>query len=70
MNQMVIKVAGMMCEGCVQVARQALEAIPGVQAVYVDKDAGQACVEMASPKITAEQLAKAVTDAGYDAQPA
>ncbi|MDV6031444.1 MAG: Mercuric transport protein MerT [Phycisphaera sp. RhM] len=66
MNQVVIKLNGMTCEGCSAIARQAIQSVPGVLAVEVNYEKEQAVVgvESASPLPTDEILV-ALKKAGY-----
>ena len=56
-------IEGMMCMHCKAHVEKALNAIPGVTA-QVDLEAGKATVDCPAA-VTAEDLTKAVTDAGY-----
>ena len=56
-------IEGMMCMHCKAHVEKALNAIPGVTA-QVDLEAGKATVDCPAA-VTPEDLAKAVTDAGY-----
>lgn len=58
-----MNIEGMMCMHCKAHVEKALNAIPGVTA-QVDLEAGKASVECPAA-VTAEDLTKAVTDAGY-----
>lgn len=58
-----MQITGMMCQHCVAHVSKALNAIPGVTA-QVDLEAGKATVDCPAA-VTAEDLTKAVTDAGY-----
>ena len=60
-----LKVDGMMCMHCVAHVKKALEAFEGVTA-EVDLDKGEARVN-APEGVSASELIKAVTDAGYEA---
>ena len=60
----VIKVEGMMCNHCTAHVEKALMALKGVSAAKADLTAKSVTVT-ASAKVTAEQMKKAVMDAGY-----
>lgn len=68
MTDLHLEVEGMHCANCVRNVRRALESIEGVSVRRVD--VGSADVQFDGAKTTAEQLAAAVTDAGYPARPA
>ena len=53
------EVSGITCGGCISNVTKALEAVPGVTAVRVQKESPQATVTM-SGHIPTEQLAEAV----------
>jgi len=62
-----IKISGMTCDGCAAHVRQALEDVPGVQAVVLpDWREGRATV-VASAGLPDEALVEAVARAGYEA---
>lgn len=60
----VLNVEGMMCKMCVAHVEKALNAVKGVESATADLAAKTVTV-VAETKVTAAQLAKAVTDAGY-----
>lgn len=66
MNRAVIKVEGMTCEGCSAIVAKAIRTAPGVLAVEVNYEKGEAVVgtEICCPVPTKEILA-AISDAGY-----
>ena len=57
-------VAGMTCEHCVMSVREEVGEISGVRDVDVDLDSGRLTV--AGEGFTDEQVAAAVTEAGYE----
>ena len=61
-----LKIGGMMCQNCVKHVKKALEAFPGVSA-DIDLAKGEASVN-APDTVSREELIKAVTDAGYEAE--
>ena len=67
MKEVVIKVEGMMCDGCKSGVEKALNAQPGVREAVVDLKAGTAAVKFDEAAVTPEQLRAAVEDVGYDA---
>lgn len=63
---MEFKVQGMTCAGCVISVEYALQQIEGVQSVTVDYlRGGRTRIEFESDQVAPEQIAKALTDAGY-----
>lgn len=67
MERIVIAVAGMSCQGCVQSVTAALQALPGVEQVEVFLAAGQASVACDPALVSATELRQAVEEAGFDA---
>jgi copper chaperone CopZ len=61
------KVQNMKCMGCVSAVKAAVEPLPGVSAVEVDLEGGQAVVE---GEFDVAEVAAAITAAGYPAEPA
>lgn len=61
-----LKIDGMTCGHCVKAVSSALEQIPGVHAVRVDLERGQAEID-GSAELA--QLIEAVRAEGYDVQP-
>jgi len=62
-----LKISGMNCQHCLRAVTQALESVPGADAVTVDLASGLASVDGEAPT---EALIAAVIAAGYDAEPA
>jgi copper chaperone len=60
-----IKVSGMTCQGCVRSVTRVLKAIPGVDAVEVSLERGEAALKYDPAKTGAPAFRKAVEDAGY-----
>ena len=60
----ILCVEGMHCGHCSNAVEKALRAVPGVREASVDLAAKKASVE-AEDSVSADQLKKAVTDAGY-----
>ena len=67
MQDLVIKVGGMSCQGCVKNVTGVLRAVPGVAEVEVSLDAAQARVKFDDAEVSAERLREAIEDAGFDA---
>ncbi len=67
METTTIKVGGMSCGGCVKSVTGVLTALDGVAKAEVSLDKGEAAVEFDAAKVTREQLAGAIEDAGFDA---
>ena len=66
MNQTVFRVEGMTCEGCAAIAEKAIRGVPGVLAVHVDHEKGDAVVgtDVGSP-VPQDQILAALKKAGY-----
>ncbi|MCB1960966.1 MAG: heavy-metal-associated domain-containing protein [Rhodocyclaceae bacterium] len=67
MDEVVIKVAGMSCQGCVKGVTAALAGVPGVSDAAVDLAAAQARVRFDPARVTVEALRQAVEAAGFEA---
>ncbi|MFC5300734.1 heavy-metal-associated domain-containing protein [Azospira restricta] len=67
MEEIVIKVGGMSCQGCVKGVGGALQALPGVADVAVSLDAGEARVRFDPAQVSIVELRAAIEDAGFDA---
>jgi len=66
MDQIVIGVGGMSCQGCVKNVSGVLLALPGVARVDVSLEAGQASIGFDPEKVGAGQFRAAIEDAGFD----
>ena len=66
MQQIVIGIGGMSCQGCVKNITGVLQALHGVDRVDVSLEAGQASVTFEPEKVNAPQFKKAIEDAGFD----
>lgn len=66
MSQAVLNVEGMTCEGCATVVEKAIRSVPGVLAIEVDYQEGQAVVgtEPCCP-VPREGILAALEEAGY-----
>ena len=60
----VLSVEGMMCGHCAARVEKALAAVKGVESVTVDLEKKTVSV-VATARTSAEQMKKAITDAGY-----
>jgi copper chaperone len=60
-----IKVSGMTCQGCVGSVTRVLKAIPGVEAVAVSLDRGEAELRYDPARTGVPAFRQAVEDAGY-----
>ncbi|QRM21068.1 hypothetical protein GBK02_13235 [Dechloromonas sp. TW-R-39-2] len=68
MEETLIKVGGMSCQGCVKNINQLLLAMPGVNSADVSLEAGEAKVTFDPAKIQRLALLEAIEDAGFDAE--
>jgi copper chaperone len=67
MEQTIVKVIGMHCQGCVSNVTGVLGGLNGVASVRVSLEAGEAEVEFDPVAIDRAALCAAVEDAGFDA---
>ncbi len=67
MENTVIQIGGMSCQGCVKNITGVLAALPGVDAAEVSLEAAQAQVKFDPARIGRAQLLDAIEDAGFDA---
>lgn len=67
MEQALIKVGGMSCQGCVKNITGVLQAAPGVSAVAVSLEAGEAKVDYDPAQVSLAVLRELIEDAGFDA---
>ena len=67
MQEIVIGVGGMSCQGCVKNVTGVLQALPGVERVEVSLEAGQATIAFDPEKVGQDQFKAAIEDAGFDA---
>ena len=65
MSKTVLKIEGMMCEGCVKSVKEALEGVSGTSSVDVNLKKGTATVQHEG--VSDETLIGAVVDAGFSA---
>lgn len=66
MEQIVIGVGGMSCQGCAKNVSGVLRALPGVAHVDVALEAGRASIAFDPQKVGAEQFRAAIEDAGFE----
>ena len=67
MESVVIRVGGMSCQGCVKNVTGVLKAIPGVTAVDVSLEAGEARIGFDPAQTGVAAFRAAIEDAGFDA---
>lgn len=68
MENTVIKVGGMSCQGCVKNITGVLTAIAGVAGAEVTLEAGEARVSYDPAAVSRASLCAAIEDAGFDAE--
>lgn len=68
MENTLIKIAGMSCQGCVKNISDVLLAQDGVHSAVVSLDAGEARVQFDPAMIDRPKLLAAIEDAGFDAE--
>ncbi len=66
MQQIVIRIGGMSCQGCVKNVTGVLQALPGIDRVDVSLEAGQASITFEPEKANVSQFKQAIEDAGFD----
>ena len=66
MQTVTMSVKGMTCGGCVASVTRVLKAVPGVEAVDVKLQPGEATVRYDEAKVAPPRLKAAIEDAGYD----
>ncbi|WP_303785119.1 heavy-metal-associated domain-containing protein [Azovibrio restrictus] len=67
MENTIIKVDGMSCQGCVKNITGLLAALEGVGQVEVSLEAAEARVSFDGQKLSRADLCAAIEDAGFDA---
>lgn len=65
----VLDVQNMTCAACGLTIKAALQREPGVAGTEVDADAGTVTVRFDEDRITVDQVAVAITEAGFPAKP-
>lgn len=68
MENTIIKVGGMSCQGCVSNVNSVLGALPGVASSEVSLEAGEAKVAFDPQLVSRAALLEAIEDAGFDAE--
>lgn len=68
MENTLIKVGGMSCQGCVKNITGVLSALAGVAAAEVSLEAGEAKVAYDPQVVSRAALLGAIEDAGFDAE--
>ena len=68
MENTVIKVGGMSCQGCVKNITGVLTGMAGVASAEVSLEAGEAKVAFDAQAVSREALLGAIEDAGFDAE--
>ncbi len=63
----VLKVGGMSCQGCVKSVTQVLQDLKGVAKAEVSLAENCATVDFDDAKLSRDELARAVNDAGFEA---
>lgn len=67
MENVVIKVGGMSCGGCVKSVTGVLAALPGVAQAQVSLEAGEARVAYDPAQVGVERMRQAIEAAGFEA---
>ncbi len=68
MENTVIKIGGMSCQGCVKNITGVLTGLAGVAAAEVSLEAAEAKVSFDPAAVSREALLGAIEDAGFDAE--
>lgn len=68
MENTIIKIGGMSCQGCVKNITGVLAGLAGVASAEVSLEAGEARVAFDPQAVTRAALLNAVEDAGFDAE--
>lgn len=68
MENTVIKIGGMSCQGCVSNISGVLSALPGVVSATVSLESAEAAVTFDSQLVSRAALVDAIEDAGFDAE--
>jgi copper chaperone len=66
MEEIVVGISGMSCQGCVKNVTGVLQALAGVERVDVSLEAGQATIVYDPEKTNATRFKAAIEDAGFD----
>ena len=65
MKEIVLKVNGMMCEGCENRVKNSLKTIDGVEEVIAEHNTGKVIVK-ANNEVSKELIIQTIEDIGYD----
>ena len=65
MNEIILKVNGMMCEGCENRVKNSLKNIEGVKEVTADHNTGNVTVN-ANNEVSRELIIETIEDIGYE----
>lgn len=65
MNEIILKVKGMMCEGCENRVKNSLKNIEGVKEVTADHNTGNVTVN-ANNEVSKELIIETIEDIGYE----
>ena len=65
MNEIILKVNGMMCEGCENRVKNSLKNIEGVKEVTADHNTGNVTVN-ANNEVSKELIIETIEDIGYE----
>lgn len=68
MENTVIRIGGMSCQGCVKNISGVLSALTGVASADVSLEAGEARVAFDAQLLSRQTLLEAIEDAGFDAE--
>ena len=68
MENTIIKVGGMSCQGCVKNITGVLSALAGVSSAEVSLEAAEARVAFDAQSVSRAALVEAIEDAGFDAE--
>ena len=68
MDNTVIKIGGMSCQGCVKNITGVLSALTGVTNAVVFLESAEAQVVFDHQQVTRAELVEAIEDAGFDAE--
>ncbi len=67
MEEAIIKVKGMSCQGCVKSVTRVLQELPGVSRAEVSLERGEARVNYDVAQVGLDAVRRAVADAGFEA---
>lgn len=65
-EQTVIKVGGMSCQGCVKSVTKVLLELPGVSKAEVSLERGEAVIDYDAGKVTRDAIKQAIDAAGFE----